>query len=75
MRRVHHKAWELLGRAESEGDHRGAIVALREVRECLESLGVMLAKTNGAKSAMDGPPTKVIVEFIGPGDKPLRERP
>ena len=38
MRRVQQKAWELLARAESEGDHRGAIVALREVRECLESL-------------------------------------
>ena len=35
MRRVQHKAWELLARTESEGDHRGAIVALREVRECL----------------------------------------
>jgi hypothetical protein len=44
MRRVQRKAWELLARTESEGDHRGAIVALREVRECLESLGEMLAK-------------------------------
>jgi hypothetical protein len=44
MRRVHHKAWELLARMESEGDHRGSIVALREVRECLESLGAMLAR-------------------------------
>jgi hypothetical protein len=52
-----------------------AIVALREVRECLESLGEMLAKTDGAKSAADGPLTKVIVEFIGPGDKPLRDKP
>lgn len=43
MRRVHHKAWELLARMESEGDHRGSIVALREVRECLESQGGMLA--------------------------------
>jgi hypothetical protein len=44
MRRVHQKAWELLARMESEGDHRGSIVALREVRECLESLGAMLAR-------------------------------
>ena len=35
MRRVQRKAWELLARTESEGDHRGSIVALREVRECL----------------------------------------
>src|SRR5215469_11422467 len=44
MRRVQRKAWELLGRTESEGDHRGSIVALREVRECLESLGKILSR-------------------------------
>lgn len=44
MRRVQRKAWELLARTESEGDHRGSIVALRELRECLESLGAMLAR-------------------------------
>src|ERR1700687_2232204 len=43
MRRVQRKAWELLAKTESEGDHRGSIVALREVRECLKSLGEMLA--------------------------------
>jgi hypothetical protein len=51
MRRVHHKAWELLARMESEGDHRGSIVALREVRECLESLGAMLTRAG----ALDAP--------------------
>ena len=44
MRRVQRKAWELLDKTESEGDHRGSIVALREVRECLETLGAMLAR-------------------------------
>lgn len=44
MRRVHRKAWELLSKTESEGDHRGSIVALREVRECLGALGDMLAQ-------------------------------
>jgi|SRR6516165_7728077 transposase len=44
MRRVQRKAWELLYRTESDGDHRGSIVALREVRECLQSLGEMLTK-------------------------------
>ena len=48
MRRVQRKAWELLGRTESQGDHRGSIVALREVRECVESLGEMLAKADTA---------------------------
>ena len=46
MRRVQRKAWELLSKTESEGDHRGSIVALREVRECLESLGDMLARSD-----------------------------
>jgi transposase len=50
MRRVQRKAWELLARTESEGDHRGSIVALREVRECLESLGEMLSKADTASS-------------------------
>jgi len=44
MRRVLDKAWELLAKAETEGDHRGAIVALREVRECLGALGELLGK-------------------------------
>jgi hypothetical protein len=44
MRRVQRKAWELLAKTESEGDHRGAIVALREVRECLGALGELLEK-------------------------------
>ena len=49
MRRVQRKAWELLARTESEGDHRGSIVALREVRECLESLGEMLVNADAVK--------------------------
>jgi transposase len=51
MRRVQRKAWELLARTESVGDHRGSIVALREVRECLESLGEMLAKADAANGS------------------------
>jgi len=50
MRRVQCKAWELLAKTESEGDHRASIVALREVRECVESLGEMLAKAEGPQS-------------------------
>jgi hypothetical protein len=46
MRRVQRKAWELLSKTESEGDYRGSIVALREVRECLEWLGDMLARSD-----------------------------
>jgi hypothetical protein len=38
------KAWEILAKMEAEGDTRGSVVALREVRECMESLGDMLAR-------------------------------
>jgi hypothetical protein len=54
MRRVRRKGWELLARTESEGDHRGSIVALREVRECLESLGEMLAKAETSDPVQQG---------------------
>jgi len=54
MRRVQQKAWELLAKTESEGDHRASIVALREVRECLESLGQMLGKAaNGSPVTLE----------------------
>ena len=72
MRRVQRKAWELLAKTESERDHRGSIVALREVRECLESLGEMLA--NAPDVTGNGEPTKIIIRFVGPGDKPERDR-
>jgi hypothetical protein len=51
MRRVQRKAWELLAKTETDGDHRASIVALREVRECLESLGKMLSRA-GAEAAI-----------------------
>ena len=50
---VRRKAWELLGKLEGERDHRGAIVAVREIRGCMETLGAMLAK---ADTASDGSP-------------------
>jgi hypothetical protein len=53
MRRVQRKAWEPLSRTESEGDNRGSIVALREVHECLQSLGEMLAKAEEKTRQLD----------------------
>lgn len=47
-RRVRDKAWELLDTMQSEGDHRGSVVALREVRECLGTLGTLLSGADGA---------------------------
>jgi len=42
----------LSGKAESEGDHRGAIVGLREVRECLQSLNGLLTKAEGGSGGI-----------------------
>jgi hypothetical protein len=47
-------------------------VALREVRECLESLGEMLGKANNDNGTAE---TKIIVRFVGSGDEPERESP
>jgi Phage integrase, N-terminal SAM-like domain len=44
MHRVQQKAWQLLAKTETDGDHRASIVALREVCECLKSLGKMLSR-------------------------------
>ena len=63
--RVVAKAWELLGKAESDGDTRGAIVALREVRECLESLNNLVTKAEGGSSGI-----AVTVEYIGTAPSP-----
>ena len=61
MQRVQRKAWELLGKLESEGDHRGSVVALREVRECMESLGDMLARAEALKAAG---PAEMLVKIV-----------
>jgi len=70
MRRVLAKLWELSGKAESEGDHRGAIVGLREVRECLQSLNSLITKAEGGSDQI-----RVIVEHVAGEDvidlKPL----
>ena len=66
MHRVQRKAWELLDKMEKEGDHRGSVVALREVRECMESLDEMLARAEALKNAG---PAEVLVKIIDVGAK------
>jgi hypothetical protein len=63
------KAWELLGKMETEGDHRGSIVALREVRECVESIAVMV--TRAAEVAQEHQPMTITIQTIG--EAPLHE--
>jgi hypothetical protein len=65
MRRVLAKLWELSGKAESEGDHRGAIVGLRAVRECLESLNNLVTKAEGGANGI-----AVTVKYIGTAPSP-----
>jgi hypothetical protein len=50
-----------MAKMEAEGDTRGSVVALREVRECMESLGDMLARAEALKAAGPG---KIVVEVI-----------
>ena len=60
MSRAQRKAWELLGKAEADGDVRGAIVALREARECVATLGDMLSRAAETASAQDTMTVRVI---------------
>ena len=66
MKRVLDRAWALTDKAEHAGDHRGAIVALREVRESLEALNTLLVRVG---SGPNGAALEVRVTFIG-----VRER-
>ena len=59
LARVQRKAWELLQRLEQDGDHRGAVVALRECREILTAIDGTLGRAH-ATEAM-----RVIVEVVG----------
>lgn len=44
MRDVQRRAWDLLNTMSDEGDHRGAVLAIRECREVLESIDGMLTR-------------------------------
>ena len=65
MRRVQHKAWELLGKAEADGDVRGAIVALREARECVGTLDDLLGKAAVRETGAEQPQLQIAIVHIG----------
>jgi len=67
MRRMNRKAWDLLGKAESEGDYRGAIVGLREARECIEAQDKMLSRAAEA-GGNGGPMFQVAIVYSGRPD-------
>jgi hypothetical protein len=47
IKRVQEKLWQVLDKMESERDHRGMVVACREIRESLECVDRILARTSG----------------------------
>ena len=59
MRRVLDKGRELLEKFEAEGDTRGAIVALREVRATLEAMDTMQPPIDAAEQ-----PQEIVVTFV-----------
>jgi hypothetical protein len=61
LQRMNRKAWELLAKAEAEGDYRGAIVALRVARECIEAQEAMLSR------AGSGGPVQIDVRVVALG--------
>lgn len=51
MRDVQRRAWELLDKMSHEGDHRGAVLAVRECREVLQGIDAMLTRAQEALNA------------------------
>jgi len=66
IKRLQDKALELLGKMESEGDYRGAVLASREARECLLSANELLARAEALKSAGTG---EMLVKVVHIGAK------
>lgn len=64
------KALDLMARAEAEGDIRGAIVALREARECVALRGKLATELRAAEPSAPGvePLRTIVVEFVRPSD-------
>jgi hypothetical protein len=66
--RVQAKLWTVLGKMESEGDHRGAVVALREIRESLEAIDRIVTRAQG------NPGERAISQLIREGIAEGRQR-
>ena len=69
--RVQERLWAVLGKMETEGDHRGSVVALREIRESLETIDRMT--TREADGAGESASVNEIAERISEGLKRLRQ--
>ncbi len=47
MEQIRLKEWELLGQLEQQGDYRGGVMCLRELRECVLSQGELIDRARG----------------------------
>lgn len=65
IRQLQDKALELLGKMESDGDYRGAVLAAREARECLLSANELLARADALKAGSGGEMLVKIVHIGG----------
>ena len=71
--RINRKAWELLAKMEAEGDHRGSVVALREVRECVSTQDEMLSRAVKIQAVTD--PGSIEIRIIQVGSEPQPATP
>lgn len=63
--RINRKAWELLAKMEAEGDHRGSVVALREVTECVSTQDEILSRAMKVQAVTDPPSIEVRIIELG----------
>ncbi len=61
IRQLQARGLGLLDKMESEGDHRGSIVAVRELKELWLSLDALVAKAQGSGPAE----VRVLIEHVG----------
>ena len=69
--RVQGKLWAVLAKMEAEGDNRGAIVALREIRESLETIDRMTTREAGGAGELAG--INEVAERISEALKRMRQ--
>ena len=72
IERIRQHAWELVSKLEQDGDLRGGVVALREVRESLETQAKLLALANKAVETGAGG-FEIKLTLINIGEAPVDE--
>ena len=65
IKRLQDRVLGLLDKMESEGDHRGAVLASREARECLLSANELLARAEALKAGSGGELVVRVVHIVG----------